>query len=509
MRSFLLLAGLLGLAGCAEPDGIPRGGDVLLIVVDTLRADALSSYGNPAPTSPNLDALATDGIRFDEVLTQAPNTATSHATLFTGLYPWTHGVANLTSLEHGTAGLPPAFITLAERFSVAGYRTAAFTDGGPLGRAWNLMQGFDTLAGKFEGVTPKVDQLLAYLDAEDRAKESAPEFVLLHTYQVHEPYLPPLEYAARFNSNPAYAGVVKQSEADARALRVSGGELEPNGKILFEHEDEFGPEDVRYLWDLYLGEVAYTDAELGRLIAALKAQGRYDDMTIIVTSDHGEEFGEHGEFGHVALHRETLRVPLIVKFPKGTRDEWRGRSVDVRVNQVDIHATLLDMLDADWPVDAGRSFFVDLDEGAFVERTSFAETTEAIYGARIQFDHMRFQRSVRFGEHAFVESEVGGIIQRELFPARMALAPLELAPPAPIQATIPGGVVGEAALAPILDGLAGMVGDHLKRAMALRLDLLAGQDTVFTYKVDGDVQSELEALGYLEGDEPSKKAPAD
>lgn len=492
------------MTACAKDDGVPRGGDVLLIVVDTLRADALSSYGNPANTSPVLDALAKDGIRFDEVLTQAPNTATSHATLFTGLYPWTHRVANLTSLEHGTAGLPPAFITVAERFEAAGYKTAAFTDGGPLGLAWNLMQGFETLEGRFEGATAKVDQALDYYakDAGD-----APLFTLLHTYEVHEPYLPPLEYVERFNSNPGYNGRVKQSELAARALRDSGGETEPNGKILFEHKADFDAEDVRYLWDLYLGEVAFTDHELGRLFDALKASGRYDDMTIIVTADHGEEFGEHGQFGHLDLNRETLHVPMIVKLPVGTYDEWRGKSVDVRVNQVDAHATLLSMLDADWPVDAGRSFFIDLAEGAFVERTSFAETTEGLYGARVQFDHMRFQRSVRLGKYGFVESEVGGIVQRELFPARLELAPLERAPEPTLTSTLPGGVVGDETARPMLDGLAGRVSKHMREAETLRAELLEGQSSVFTYKVDGDQRSELEALGYLDG-KPAPKKPA-
>jgi arylsulfatase A-like enzyme len=422
--------------------------------------------------------------------------------LLTGLYPWTHRVANLTSLELGTAGLPPAFITLAERFRDSGYRTAAFTDGGPLGHSWNLMQGFETLAGRFEGVTPKVDQTLAYFAADPGDK---PLFTLLHTYEVHEPYLPPLEYVERFNTNPGYEGRVKESERAARALRTSGGETEPNGKILFEHKADFDAEDVRYLWDLYLGEVAYTDAELGRLFDALKASGRYDDMTILVTADHGEEFGEHGHFGHLELNRETLRVPMILKLPKGTHEEWRGKSVDVRVNQVDAHATLLSLLDADWPVDAGRSFFVDLGEGAFAARTSYAETTEALYGARVQFDYMRYQRSVRLGERAFIESEVGGVVQRELLPARLELEPLAQAPAPQLTTITPGPAAGDKGLRPMLDSLAGKVSRHLAQAAGLRAELLEGQSTSFVYKVDGETRSDLEALGYVEGDEESKK----
>lgn len=493
--------------GCA--DSAPPKGDVLLIVIDTLRADALSSYGNPMPTSPNLDALAADGLRFETVLTQAPNTAPSHATLFTGLYPWTHRVANLTSLEMGTPGLPPAFITIAERFKAAGYQTAAFTDGGPVGRAWNLMQGFDTLIGEFEGVEPKVNQLLAHLAGAADAT-SAPQFLFLHTYQVHEPYLPPLEYRDRFNSNPDYAGVVLESEARARDLRDHGGEVEPNGKILFEYKAEFQAADVRYLWDLYLAELAYTDAQLGRVFDELKRSGRYDGMTIIVTSDHGEEFGEHGEFGHIALNDETLHVPMIVKLPKGQFDEWRGRSISERVNQVDAHATMIDLLGVDWPVDAGRSFLADLKAGTFTERVSFAETTEALYGARVQFDYLRAQRAVRVGPYALVENTVGGVTRRELRPAERANAALEPAGPPLLQITIPSAnedSVADPKLGPVLKSLTGRLVNHLAAAEALRIELLDGAATAFFYQVDGDTRTELQALGYVEGEAaPAKPA---
>ncbi len=499
-------ASLVVFAGCGESQPEPViPGDVLLIVIDTLRADILSSYGYPKPTSPNLDALAADGIRFDEVLTQAPNTATSHATLFTGLTPWTHRVANLTSLEMGTAGLPPAFTTIAERFQARDYRTAAFTDGGPLGHAWNLMQGFDHLEGKFEGVEAKVDQLLQWLDG-DGADDKQSNFMFLHTYQVHEPYLPPLELAAKFNSNPGYDGPVLDSERRARELRDSGDEKEPNGKILYEHKASFTPEDVQYLFDLYTAELAYTDAQLGRLFDALKAAGRFDGMTIMVTSDHGEEFGEHGEFGHIQLHRETLRVPLIIRFPKelgGPWESYRGTVVKERVSQVDVHATLVELVGATWEVDAGRSFFADMREGSFVERTSYSETTEGIYGAKAQWGYMRSQRAVRHGEWAMVENEAGGTRVRELGLAGSPVVPMRAGSPALVKESTPGGVDGDKSKLPFLQTLSGRVNRHLSDAEALRMELLAGQSTSFSARVDGENRSELEALGYLEG-EPSK-----
>ena len=500
------------LCGCGDSQSEPLiEGDVLLIVIDTLRADILSSYGYPKPTSPVLDALAADGIRFDEALTQAPNTATSHATLFTGLTPWTHRVANLTSLEMGTAGLPPAFTTIAERFKANGYRTAAFTDGGPLGNAWNLMQGFDHLEGKFEGVEAKVDQMMAWMQAEG-SDASQSNFVFFHTYQVHEPYLPPLDLAAEFNSNPGYDGPVKDSEQRARALRNSGEETEPNGKILYEHKADFTPADVQYLFDLYTAELAFTDQQLGRLFDALKAQERFDDMTIIVTSDHGEEFGEHGEYGHIQLHRETLRVPLIIRFPRGQDGPWdelRGAVVTERVNQVDVHATLVELVGATWEVDAGRSFFADMREGAFTERTSYSETTEGIYGAKAQWGYIRSQRAVRQGDYAMVENEAGGTLVRELGLAGAAVVPMQLAPAPLVQEKTPGGLEGDAAKLPFLQTLSGRVTKHLNDAESLRMELLAGQSTSFSARVDGENRSELEALGYLDSEDPkdSSKKP--
>ena len=488
-------------AACGAGPDAPPVGDVLLISIDTLRADALSCYGNPAPTTPVLDALAAGGLLFDEALTQAPNTATSHATLFTGLAPWAHRVANLTSLEHGTPGLPPAFITLAERFRDVGHDTAAFTDGGPLGRAWNLMQGFEVLEADFEGAEAKVDQTLEWLDGRPAGPpgtaDRAPHFLFLHTYQVHAPFLPPLEYRDRFNSQPAYAGPVLEAELEARGMRTEGGETEPNGLILLRDKHRFTPEDMRYLRDLYLAELAWTDFQLGRLFDRLKERGEWEDLTVIVTSDHGEEFGEHGRWGHVQLHRETLRVPLIVKLPGGSFDDWRGRSIPERVNQVDVHATLIDLLGADWPLDEGRSLLEDLERGAFVERASYAETTEGLYADVQRGQSPTHLRSLRHGDHAFVEREEEGAFLRLIEPARSELGFGERAPDPALFVAVPGETTGDVGLLPILRTLSGRVTAHLDACVRDRLKFLDGKETSFSYQVDDETRGDLEALGYL------------
>jgi hypothetical protein len=214
-----LLAALAALCAASCGGGDADRPDVLLVVVDTLRADGLSCYGNPRATSPNLDRLAAEGARFEEVLAQAPNTATSHATLFTGLAPAAHGVANLSLDNTSTAGLPDAFETLAERFAEVGYRTVAITDGGPLGTSWNLDQGFEEHHGEYEGVAAKVDRALEVLG---RPRTGRPLFLFLHTYQVHQPFAPPPGFVERFD--PDYAGPLVDAVEEVRKLRAAGGE---------------------------------------------------------------------------------------------------------------------------------------------------------------------------------------------------------------------------------------------------------------------------------------------
>ena len=422
MKPHALLAGLVALlaGGCSPPEGVSPGCDVVLVVIDTLRADALSCYGNPRPTSPGLDALAAGGVRFDEAWAQAPNTATSHATLFTGLYPWAHRVANLTSRDHGTAGLPPAFETLAERFAAAGYETAAFTDGGPLGEAWNLCQGFERLEARYEGVAAKVDQALAFLETRDPAR---PLFLFLHTYQTHLPYLAPPEWADRFD--PDYDGILRQAAARVRAQRAEGAEVQPDGQLLLADRERFGPRDVEHLLALYHGEVAYTDHELGRLWDSLRARGSLDRTLVVVTSDHGEEFGEHGRFGHHQLHRETQRVPLILRFPGGSAALGAGTVVGEPVGLLDLFPTLLEAAGLEPGPDTGaRSLLPGLRRGRVKPRPIFAETTEHLY----PFDgrELPFRRSLRHDGRAFLATRQGGV--EELAVYDLAADPGETAP---------------------------------------------------------------------------------
>ena len=464
--------GLLGGCGGAAPAGVTPGADVVLIVVDTLRADGLSCYGNARPTSPVLDALAAEGVRFDECLAPAPNTATSHASLFTGLSPWAHRVANLTSLELGTPGLPDAFETLAERFREAGYRTAAITDGGPVGEAWNLMQGFDSLDAEFEGVTAKVDRALQFLDDE---RDERPLFLFLHTYQVHQPFAPPEELVERFD--PGYDGLLAAAVDEVRAARASGAG-KPNGKILLRDLERFTSRDEEHLRALYDAEIAYTDAELGRLLDRLRARDRWERTVVAVTSDHGEEFGEHGRFGHVQLHHETLRVPLILRLPEIEAGlGGAGQVVAERVQLVDLNPTLLEAAGLDVPdLPEAESLLVGLRRGGFADRPAVAVTTEHLYLGRP--DHP-WQRSVRHGTRALLSTRSGADVDVRAFD--LAADPAEREP-------LTGG--GGA--------LATLLAEHLQRQEDLRRALVRG---AFRLEADPETLEEMDALGYTGDDE--------
>lgn len=483
VKAFSLVAAAVAvgaLSGCGAPAGVRADADVILVVVDTLRADALSCYGNPRETSPHLDALFADGVRFEDCLAQAPNTATSHATLFTGLAPWTHRVANLTVGESRTAGLPDAFTTLAERFRDAGYRTAAITDGGPVGSSWNLAQGFDTLEARYEGVERKVDRALRLLDERE---DDAPLFLFLHTYQVHLPYLAPDAWADRFD--PDYAGPLDAAVAEVRAQRDAGDETQPDGKILLRGRESFTPRDVEHLEALYHGELAWTDHQLERLWARLRETGALERTLICVTSDHGEEFGEHGHYGHNQLFRETLRVPVLVRFPGG--GFAAGRVVHEPVSLVDVHDTLLEAADLPAPpVGLGRSLLPLLRGEASLDLPRFAETTEHLYSTERA---LLFRRAVRARDHALLAEAFEGEADRLRF-FDVANDPGERSPL--VDGTeLPSGPEGDTARS-----LAAALRTHLEDAERERAERLAGRSASAVVRLDEETQREMDALGY-------------
>jgi arylsulfatase A-like enzyme/Flp pilus assembly protein TadD len=284
MAALFVLALGSGLAGSAfaRPGAILRaspgaaaGFNILLVTLDTTRADRIGCYGHAPAATPVLDRLAAGGIRFAEAMTVAPETLPAHATLFTGLLPPAHGVR-----INGEGALGSRYPTLAEVARGRGYQTAAFVSAFVLDARFGLDQGFDHYDDHVDaagGATfstganerragPTTDAALAWIRSRDHAR---PFLAWVHYFDAHAPYEPPEPFASRF------AGA------------------------------------------LYDGEIAYVDAQLGRLLAGLDDAGLRDRTLVIVAGDHGESLGDHYERTHsVFLYRSTIRVPLVVSNPR-------------------------------------------------------------------------------------------------------------------------------------------------------------------------------------------------
>jgi choline-sulfatase len=259
-------------AGCSPGRRAPAADapSVLLISVDTLRSDRVGAYGARYGATPVLDALAAQGLRCEKAISPVPITLPAHATLFTGLYPPRHGVRH-----NGIFRLAPERITLAERFRDAGYATAAVVGAVVLEKRYGLDQGFDRYDDRFAGEQANATGYLERPAAEVTAaalrwlaEEKGPFFLFAHYYDPHAAYHPPAPFAERFAGAP------------------------------------------------YEGEIASVDAAIGALLDGLRASGRLARTIVVVTADHGESLGEHGERTHsYGLYDATLSVPLVFAGP--------------------------------------------------------------------------------------------------------------------------------------------------------------------------------------------------
>ena len=264
------------------------GRPIILVTIDTLRADRLGAYGSAKGLTPALDRFAQGAARFTAAVTQVPLTLPAHATILTGLHPAKHGVRTNDGFRLA-AGVP----TLAEALRARRYATAAFIGGYPLQASFGLARGFDRYDDDFLRAAGTVERsadevvrsALAWIDQ----RQSQPFFAWLHLFDPHSPYTPPAPFAA------AHAGAP------------------------------------------YDGEVAYTDAAIGRLFEHLQASGLYSRAAIIIVADHVESLGEHGERTHgTFLYDATVRVPLLIKLP----DMAASRELTVPVETADLAPTI-------------------------------------------------------------------------------------------------------------------------------------------------------------------------
>ncbi|PYX95299.1 MAG: hypothetical protein DMG71_09800 [Acidobacteria bacterium] len=280
--------------------------NVLLITIDTLRADHVGCYGATQVQTPNLDSLCRDGIVFERAFSQVPLTWPSHAAILTGTYPFQNGVQDFTGQP-----LSPQFHTVAQAFKQHGYATGAVVSAFVLDRSWGLARGFDFYDDAFSAETfKKKDIGLVDRKAEESVTHAIgwlkktphrPFFLWLHLYDPHSPYDPPEPYRSQYRDHP------------------------------------------------YDGEIAYADHELGRLLTWLKANQLYSRTLIVFLSDHGESLGEHGEGEHgFFIYNATIRVPLIVKPPAGS--QFRPTRVSAPVETVGVPATLFQLAGVKDPI---------------------------------------------------------------------------------------------------------------------------------------------------------------
>ncbi|MFN0009156.1 MAG: sulfatase [Planctomycetota bacterium] len=311
--------------------------NVLVIVLDTLRADHLGVDGYERATSPNVDRFARENLHFPRAFAAAPWTPPSIATLLSGLYPTSHGMMPPDKLP-GEGDLSKRLdrnvLTLAEILADSGYRTAALSANPWITPEFGYAQGFETFDVRVDARAEKITELgLARI--EELRASGDPFLFYLHYLDPHEPYSPP-------DDHRIFAG---------QPLRGS-----------------YSPQMVENL-DRYDGEIHYLDASLGRLFAELRAKGIYDDLVIVLLGDHGEQFEEHGHLGHGwQLFNEELRVPLVVKPGRTTQ----GRTIESVVSIVDVLPTILALTGQEAP--AAMQGVNLLDERALAARRGvFAE----------------------------------------------------------------------------------------------------------------------------------------
>jgi arylsulfatase A-like enzyme len=328
----------------ALPPPAPGTPNVLLVVIDTLRADHLPTYGYSRNTTPGLAQLAAEGAQFDWAIAASSWTLPTHASLLTGYYPSAHGAIGGRPYDNRFPTLPSA---LAER----GYRTAAVSANTQLfSRAQGFGAGFSHFDDSFfslqDAVTRTVYgfQILKLLErtvalanipgrrgAEDVTRAASawldepstrPFFLMLNYFDAHDPHLPLQPWRRKFSTKPAPGGKIN-SHVQGRPPALSPAELQ----------------DER---DAYDGSIAYIDYWIGELLRHLQSKGLRQNTLVIVTADHGESFGEHGEIGHgLSLYLETIHVPLIVVWPGHVP---AGTRVDQPVSQTSIPGTILQLV---------------------------------------------------------------------------------------------------------------------------------------------------------------------
>lgn len=354
---------VLGAMACGRPTAETHPPNILLISIDALRADHLSCYGYDRPTSPVLDELASRGTRFSKAFVNTHGTPPSHTTLLSSLYQETHrvdlGGGNGHLKDHR---IPEEVELVQEILQREGWHTVAVTGGGYMSAEFGFDRGFDDFFGRARRVDEEAEKLLEALGGQ--TGEPRPIFALFHTYEVHSPYAPPAGFERLFGE---YSGEIEPTNEALTAIQGKASKVLKNS-------------DFDYLEALYDGGIRYTDQILGDLFSALEETGFLDNAVVIITADHGEEFGEHGGVLHGGkLYEELLHVPLIV-FGTGVE---QGVVDPGMVSLVDVAPTILSAAGLPIPERMeGRDLLGDPPPAAWPERRIFAQYGSQLYCVR-------------------------------------------------------------------------------------------------------------------------------
>ena len=307
--------------------------NVILIVIDTQRADHLSCYGYKRNTSPTLAKFAEKGILFENAISQSSWTWPATASILTGLYPYTHGIINDES-----SFMVNSIVTLAEILQENHLTTFAISGNPLISKDKNFDQGFETFVEmpwtRAEHLNHRFEK---WLDRNNKLQF----FAYLHYMDPHDPYHAPGDFYDMFD--PDYRGKYNFDKGNDVSSAVN-----PLWKAINygQGDAEYTERDIEHLAALYDGEIRYSDSQFALLLDALKKQNVLDKTIIIITSDHGEEFLEHGKLKHgIHLYDETIKVPLIIWGPEMTE----AKRIKEQVETLDIYATLCTMLGIDIP----------------------------------------------------------------------------------------------------------------------------------------------------------------
>ncbi len=357
---------LITVAGCRLLGSSPPEYNVLLITLDTLRADYLGCYGYDRPTSPVLDKLASESVLFEKTIAQAAVTPVSHASFLTGRNPYNHGLRVLHGLAENS--LSDEQTTIAEVWSRVGGQTAAFISAYPVSAAFGLEQGFELFDDEYpksDGAGLVTTRGTVNTGLSQRRGDKTTDAAIEWLETGYNPEQPLMMWVHYFDPHDTI--VAPPSDWMDEKLNAE-----------FRPRQDRQPDFLRAIYDC---EIYFTDLQIGRLLAAYKEQGLWENTLIVVVADHGEGLGDHNWWSHGILYQEQIRVPLIIKMPGGIADQ----RISEMVRGIDLAPTILEgagVNQRDWPPMDGVSLVPTLRTGIAPDiQTAYSESVNILsYG---------------------------------------------------------------------------------------------------------------------------------